>query len=296
MRWEPVIRVERIPVRIDRQINIWFGGPCRILYFFAAYPLRVCFFCLHLPAERKRGIMNTKGNKQLIRMIFLAMMVAVGVVISPILRVEGMCPMQHFINVTVAVLLGPVDAFICACLIGIIRMVTMGITPMALTGAVFGAFLSGLLYRLSRGKLIAAVIGEIIGTGIIGAIVSYPVMTYLWGRTGLTWLFYVPSFTAGTIIGGSLAFIFLRQLQRTKLLGTIQQNLGSMSYANGSDVANDAIGICMLGFILYLASVVLVKAFIPEPTGFVTYIKYIVLALCLIAGGLYYLINKKKAA
>ena len=36
------------------------------------------------------------------KLVFLAMMVALGVVISPILRVEGMCPMAHFINVTCA--------------------------------------------------------------------------------------------------------------------------------------------------------------------------------------------------
>ena len=118
-------------------------------------------------------------NKNLLKMIFLAMMVAIGVVISPILRVEGMCPMAHFINVTCAVFLGPWYAFICALAIGIIRMIFMGIPPLALTGAVFGAFLSGMLYRLSKGKLVCAFLGEVIGTGIIGAIVSYPVMTLL---------------------------------------------------------------------------------------------------------------------
>ena len=32
------------------------------------------------------------NSKKIFRMVFLAMMVAIGVVISPILRVEGMCP------------------------------------------------------------------------------------------------------------------------------------------------------------------------------------------------------------
>ena len=63
------------------------------------------------------------------KLVFLAMMVALGVVISPILRVEGMCPMAHFINVTCAVMLGPWYAFVCALAIGIIRMVCMGIPP-----------------------------------------------------------------------------------------------------------------------------------------------------------------------
>ena len=106
----------------------------------------------------------------------------------------------------------------------------MGIPPLALTGAVFGAALSGILYRVSKGKIIFAFLGEVIGTGIIGAIVSYPVMALLWGRTGLTWLFYVPSFIAGTLIGGSIAFLFLKQLQRMKLLTKFQQALGTQVY------------------------------------------------------------------
>ena len=79
-----------------------------------------------------------KHNK-LLCMVFFAMMVAVGVVISPILRVEGMCPMAHLINITMAVFMGPWYAFLCALAIGLIRMMTMGIPPLALTGAIFGA-------------------------------------------------------------------------------------------------------------------------------------------------------------
>ena len=155
----------------------------------------------------------------------MAMLVAIGVVISPLLRVEGMCPMAHLINITAAVFLGPVDAFLVALMIGVLRMTLMGIPPLALTGAVFGALLSGILYKVSKGKIWAAVLGEIIGTGIIGAIVSYPVMTFLWGREGLSWLFYVPSFICGTLIGGSIAFVFLYQLQRVGMLRQIQERL-----------------------------------------------------------------------
>ena len=167
--------------------------------------------------------MKTKSS--VLRMVMLAILVAVGVVISPILRVEGMCPMAHFINVVCAVLLGPLDAFLCALLIGIIRMLFMGIPPLALTGAIFGATLSGVFYKLSKGKIWAAVVGEVIGTGIIGAIVSYPVMTYIWGRTGLTWLFYVPSFIGGTLIGGFVAFVFLGALKKTGMLSRMQRKL-----------------------------------------------------------------------
>ena len=168
---------------------------------------------------------DMKKNNYLLRMVTLAMFVALGVVISPILRIEGMCPMAHLINITCAVFLGPAYAFVCALLIGIIRMLIMGIPPLALTGAIFGATLSGIFYKLSKGKIIAAVLGEIIGTGIIGSIVSYPVMTYLWGKEGLTWFFYTPSFICGTLIGGSIAFLLLLKLEQAGVLTKIQSSL-----------------------------------------------------------------------
>ncbi len=170
----------------------------------------------------RRGM---KKSNYLLRMVMLAMFVALGVVISPILRVEGMCPMAHLINITCAVFMGPAYALLCALLIGIIRMLVMGIPPLALTGAVFGATLSGVFYKLSKGKIIAAVLGEVIGTGLIGSIVSYPVMTYLWGKEGLTWFFYVPSFIMGTLIGGSIAFLLLIRLQAAGVLSKIQNAL-----------------------------------------------------------------------
>ena len=165
------------------------------------------------------------NSKHLLKLIVLSVLIALGVVISPILRFEGMCPMAHLINITCSVLLGPWYSLLCAVLIGVIRMSFLGIPPIALTGAVFGAFLSGALYRASKGKIIFAVLGEVIGTGIIGAIASYPVMSYLWGKDGLTWLFYVPSFTCGTLIGGSIAYVFLKKLLKTGVLEKFQNKL-----------------------------------------------------------------------
>ena len=161
----------------------------------------------------------------ILRLAVMAMLIAVGVVISPILRIEGMCPMAHLINITAAVLLGPVDAFLVAVFIGIIRMCLMGIPPLALTGAVFGALLSGILYKVSKEKIWAAVLGEIVGTGIIGAIVSYPVMAFICGREGLGWFFYVPSFICGTLIGGSVAAVVLYRLQHIGALKKMQTKI-----------------------------------------------------------------------
>lgn len=235
-------------------------------------------------------------NTSLLKMIFMAMIIAIGVVISPILRVEGMCPMAHFINIICAVMLGPLYAFICALLIGIIRMCIMGIPPLALTGAVFGALLSGILYRLSKGRIIFAVIGEIIGTGLIGSVVSYPVMKLFWNTNGaydhLTWFFYVPSFVLGTLIGGSFAFLFLKKLVKTKLLQKFQQNLGSEIITTAITKKDDAIGIGFIGIILYIVSLVIIKSLL-HLTGVWLYVPYILCAVFVVLGIVYYFVKKE---
>lgn len=236
---------------------------------------------------------KSKSSTVLLKMVVLAMMVALGVIISPILRVEGMCPMAHFINIVVSVFLGPWYSLLCATLIGIIRMSIMGIPPLALTGAVFGALLSGLFYRASKGRLIFAVIGEIIGTGIIGAIASYPVMTLWWGKTDLTWFFYVPSFISGTLIGGSIAFLFLKKLAKTGLLTKYQRILGCKAYDNKENVISDSFGIAFIGVIVWLALTVLFNTLLNMKDGFVPYIPYIALGLFIIAAVVYLIVNRR---
>ncbi|MDD3393068.1 MAG: energy coupling factor transporter S component ThiW [Anaerotignum sp.] len=169
--------------------------------------------------------MKTSSNT--LKLVLLSMMVAIGVVISPLLRIEGMCPTAHLINIVCAVFMGPWYALLNAVLIGIIRMLFLGIPPLALTGAVFGATLSGLLYRASKGNLLFAVIGEVIGTGIIGSIVSYPIMKFLVGKGSLSLFFYTPMFLTATLMGGSVAYLFLITLKKNGMLQKIQTSLGT---------------------------------------------------------------------
>ena len=235
-----------------------------------------------------------KNSKNLLKLVTLSMLIALGVVISPILRVEGMCPMAHFINIVCSVFLGPWYSLLCATLIGVIRMMLMGIPPIALTGAVFGAFLSGVFYRASRGRILFAVLGEILGTGVIGAILSYPVMTFLWGKEGLSWLFYVPSFICGTLIGGSIAYVFLRKFAANGMLARIQTMLGSESYLDQTSVLSNTLTIAAFGAILFM--VIELASDIFKLTGALwDKLSYISLAVCAAAAVLYYFTKKVKA-
>lgn len=234
-----------------------------------------------------------RNSKSLLKMITLSMLIALGVVISPILRVEGMCPMAHFINIVCSVFLGPWYSLLCATLIGIIRMITMGIPPIALTGAIFGAFLSGVFYRASKGRILFAVLGEIIGTGIIGAIISYPVMAFFWGKEGLSWLFYVPSFICGTLIGGSIAYVFLRKFAANGMLARIQSMLGSQSYLEHTSTLSNALTIAAFGAILFVT--IEIASGIFKLTGvFWDKLSYTSLIACGVAAILYYIGKKVK--
>lgn len=232
-------------------------------------------------------------RENLMKMIVLSMLIALGVVISPILRFEGMCPMAHLINIVCSVLLGPWYSLLCATLIGIIRMTIMGIPPIALTGAIFGAFLSGVFYRLSKGKILFAVIGEVIGTGIIGAVVSYPVMTLLWGKEGIGWLFYVPTFICGTLIGGSIAYVFLKKLANSGALKQMQEKLAVKSYEDKSGIVGNTVTIAALGVISFMVIKILTGVF--EMTAPIwNYTAFGVLAVFIVASIVYLIVKKIK--
>ncbi|MFV0560763.1 MAG: energy coupling factor transporter S component ThiW [Enterococcus sp.] len=150
-------------------------------------------------------------------------MISLDVVLSPILRIEGMAPMSSVMNILAGVVLGPFYAFVMALVCGIIRMLFLGIPPLALTGALFGAYLAGMGYRLT-GKIYGSMLGEIIGTGIIGSILSYPVMVWFTGSNQeLYWLIYTPRFLGATLIGSVLSYFILFKLKNLTIFKQAQR-------------------------------------------------------------------------
>ncbi len=101
----------------------------------------VGFFCLFqsrlLFASRRKEFFYVEKNR-IHRVTLLALMIAMDVVLSPLMRIEGMAPMSSVMNIIAGVLLGPLYGTLMALVCGLIRMTFLGIPPLALTGAVFG--------------------------------------------------------------------------------------------------------------------------------------------------------------
>ncbi|GGE52927.1 hypothetical protein GCM10011391_34770 [Pullulanibacillus camelliae] len=149
------------------------------------------------------------------KLVFTALFVALGVVTGDIIfipiGVSKIFPVQHVINVLTAVLLGPWYSVICAFTISIIRNGLGTGSLLAFPGSMIGAFLAGYLFRKTR-IIGLAVIGEIIGTGFIGALASYPIAKLLYGMDVAAFYFVTP-FSLATIAGSILAYIILKSLQ-----------------------------------------------------------------------------------
>jgi len=144
-------------------------------------------------------------------------LVAIGVALSPFtsvpIGIAKINPTQHFVNVVSAVLLGPWWAAGVAMIIGILRNALGTGTLLAFPGGMIGAFLAGLLYRLTKNVYLGA-FGEVIGTGLIGAGASaLLVAPFLLGKKMALGALII-AFSGSTILGSVLGVLALRILER----------------------------------------------------------------------------------
>ena len=157
------------------------------------------------------------------KMVMAAMFACLAFVLSTFVYFPAMAPFQHFVNVMAAVVMGPWYACAAAFLCGVLRMMS-GRTIQAVTGAIFGPLLGGLLYRKTR-SIWLALIGEVIGTGIIGAVASYPLMKLFYGLDAQHWYYYIPFYTPSAVVGGAMGVAALLILQKNGMLARMQQAL-----------------------------------------------------------------------
>ena len=144
--------------------------------------------------------------------IFAALMTGAAVLLSPMfsfpLGVTRAFPLQHMINIFLAVLCGTKYSTSAAFGTSLIRNLLGTGSLLAFPGSMVGAFLSGFLYKHIH-KLWAAVLGEFIGTSIIGGFLSYPVASLLMGSSKGA-LFYVSLFSVSCGAGCVFAFAVLK--------------------------------------------------------------------------------------
>ncbi|MFD1126528.1 energy coupling factor transporter S component ThiW [Lentilactobacillus raoultii] len=150
------------------------------------------------------------------KMILTALLSALGVVGGSLFEftigVAKVAPMQHLINLISGVLVGPWWAVTQAFMTSLIRNILGTGTVLAFPGSMIGAFCVGWLFQKTKSLLMAA-LGELIGTGILGAIVAYPVAKWLMGTNGALWLF-VPSFFLSALVGVVAGYVILLSMWR----------------------------------------------------------------------------------
>ena len=165
-----------------------------------------------------------KKNKVNIRkMVLCAIFASLAFVLNTFVYFPAMAPFQHFVDVIAAVFLGPWWACLSAFLCGVMRMAS-GRTIQAITGAIFGPILGGLLWKKTKNIYLVCV-GEIIGTGLLGALASYPLMKWFYALDVQNPLYYIPFYTPSAVVGGIMGVMVLLILKRAKVLDRFLKEL-----------------------------------------------------------------------
>jgi len=149
------------------------------------------------------------------RLALMSMLVAIGVTTAHFVAFPvgpaRIFPVQHALNVITAVTLGTWPAVTVALVVGILRNILGTGTLLAFPGGLVGAFLAGWWYRWGRDPL-WAVAGEVLGTGLGGALLAYPVARFLMGRE-VALLYFVVPFALSSVSGALTAYVVVRLLK-----------------------------------------------------------------------------------
>lgn len=167
-----------------------------------------------------------KKNVNVRKLALAGILIAVGIVCSPLSIPVGAskcAPVQHFINILSGVFLGPGYAVCMAFVTSLLRNLMGTGTLLAFPGSMCGALLCGLLYRHGK-RLPLAYLGELIGTSVIGGLLSYPIAAFLMGNEWAVFAFVVPFFISS--LGGTiLAAIMVTAMKKMKVFDIYLGNL-----------------------------------------------------------------------
>ena len=146
-------------------------------------------------------------------------LVAIAVALSPFFIPVGITkcfPAQHMVNVISAVMLGPAYAVGIAFIAAVLRNILGLGTILAFPGGMIGAFLAALAYHRFKNIYLAGA-GEIIGTGVLGALVSvWIVGPLLMGKTMAVATLMI-AFSISTLGGTLIGLVALKLLRKANV-------------------------------------------------------------------------------
>lgn len=158
------------------------------------------------------------------KLTFTALFIAIGVLSAHLVYIPvgvAKCfPVQHAINVLLAVLLGTRYSTGAAFTISLLRSLLGTGSLLAFPGSMIGAMLAGLIYKRT-GHIAGAVAGEIIGTGVIGGLLAFPIAKFIIGSPAGAFFFIVP-FLVSTTGGSLIAYL----LYKTPVISASRDMLG----------------------------------------------------------------------
>jgi energy coupling factor transporter S component ThiW len=164
------------------------------------------------------------------KLAYTAIFIAVGVLSAHLIYIPigiAKCfPLQHVINILLAVLLGTRYSVSAAFGISLLRNILGTGSLLAFPGSMVGAALSGFLYNRTK-SIWGAIIGEVVGTGFIGALLAYPVAKYFIGSQAGAFFFIIP-FLVSTVGGSVIAYF----LYKANILSYLHGSLGVVEKRN----------------------------------------------------------------
>lgn len=168
--------------------------------------------------------MTGKSIKKLTLAGVLVAVAVVGSLFSVPMLGAKCSPIQHMVNVIAGVFLGPWYAVGMAFAASLIRNLLGLGSLLAFPGSMIGALLCGLAYKVYP-KLPAAYVGEVIGTGVLGGMASYPIAALLMNHESAALFTFVPSFLISTAVGAMISVIVLSALKRTAVFEQFEGSL-----------------------------------------------------------------------
>lgn len=141
---------------------------------------------------------------------------AVAVALSPIFIPVGIAkcfPAQHMVNVMAAAMLGPAYAVGIALAAGVIRNILGLGTLLAFPGGMIGALVAGLAYRSLRNVYWTG-LGELIGTGLLGAAASAWIVGPVLMGKGMALGALIVAFSISSLGGAVIGVLALHLLRK----------------------------------------------------------------------------------